>query len=1087
MGSTDRFDDEQGDSSSSDQSAESEAGVFYDIDYPAEGLDHRFKQPAHGASSSEFDNGPFDDAAAQDAPRGRHAAPASEQPTGSLDDEPGWVDEAFSDAAPGQHTGVVPVEMPTTASVRAADRERAKEEKAAEAPIRAERIHHELTPGRKRALGIALAVIAVVAVFGVWQYSQYAKMSALDATAQQIYEASSSHIATLKSQNKLSTLSTDVVKEGTEVTAQPADYTGDNWSDVSLYRVHRGDDAVDSDLLGTSSLNIPDSADYWVELSPSTGQIYGVFYSESSISESQIDGLHNRDRSGRIAQSIGYYGGQGDLEASGEASFKGLKTELVNGNELYVRLYGVKFSQLIQDESALTVTLEVTGAKDASTDAETATATLTYVGGKDFTIGSTDTEIDFVLDSMREGMTFADVLGKSGIMPGADVTVKTTVSYQSSAYTSNNCQGLSDKTANSLFSQWDRYTKTVDIANLRHLNNLREDICPAGATSTTKFSFSNVNLTQDIDFNPASWNLIDTSGMQSVSMQSRYEDEAFNPITQEKNAYGGLRDTNQAFTPIANDGVFVNATDATFRGNNHRIMNFIIQSDGDCGLFSMAGMTFKDLQIVDPYIVGGGSTGAIVGILTGTGGFSNCNVHLEEDGADGSINANYRIVGGANTGGLVGLYQASGNTTDCFAAVAVEGTDCVGGFAGRVESTGAIKQCYSSGTVVADDEAGGFVGYLAGTVADGFSTSGVRCSGVAGGFVGRCVSGALTNDVVLGRVMDKSGSANAASTTAGGFAGVSAVTSTGCTYLQMHNCNEFNAEGQTSAGATAQGYAALCSATPLDADKTHSYAASQRDKQFPFTVPYALSSYYGNWPEKVSITFKNAEGSELQAYDLLSGDRPAFTGAISTDPVVDADGFSITTFDGWTDASGVGYDAKTELPAATADATYTERSTVIKWEDIVTSLFASGDTPLYSYLAQSSVSTDGQVIADVSLHSAMSSSTAQSIDSYMADSRYDINQLGWGLRIAAGSSSDAANLGIAKKDSNDYKDNACAYLGVRATAAGQTVKVVEYDVGRAHKGQPAFRQGTISSVSSGGGVGYDPDTFAATSGWFSTR
>lgn len=163
------------------------------------------------------------------------------------------------------------------------------------------------------------------------------------------------------------------------------------------------------------------------------------------------------------------------------------------------------------------------------------------------------------------------------------------------------------------------------------------------------------------------------------------------------------------FTPIR--GNFLGRFDGRF----HAIRNLTIRQPdmANVGLFSNVGnavtqAVVENLALVDVYVLGCNTVGAIAGALYGT--VRNCYV-------SGEVHALMHCAGG-----IVGrLPEIAGqhvmpSMRDCFSSAAVicEGeADSQGGLSGRLLSdNGVIEHCISSGEVVGRNKTGGLVGQV---------------------------------------------------------------------------------------------------------------------------------------------------------------------------------------------------------------------------------------------------------------------------------------------------------------------------------------------------------------------------------------
>lgn len=401
------------------------------------------------------------------------------------------------------------------------------------------------------ALGILIALLGVVAP-SVFAARKALRTYRLNSRAQAIYNTVQNRTAALQSAGKLQELKTTIRAGGNRI-ARPADYTwadDTQWAAVSdagvndydVYYVCGSsdpdgtipeDDAV-TRLLMTDEAGVISHDLYggtWViELSPTTGEVYAVFYWEGSnadlvalAKDAAYQELCTWRGEGSLADhAVGYYRG-GELSKSiahkGEKTLD-LKWRLVNSEELYVMVYSDDWAKLgVSDLNKVQVTVYVTGPNAAGNT----------VGWKYVAQGSTDlmrnngsNEVDVILDSMRDPQgnlggqdqlsfyhimrgdfggtlytddtftTKAQATDANIIRPGADITVRVEVNvknprpgnlFQGEAY-----PGMATRTTNSTvgaFAPGEDDNRLGDgsvyVWATRHLQNLHD----TSADSTT--------------------------------------------------------------------------------------------------------------------------------------------------------------------------------------------------------------------------------------------------------------------------------------------------------------------------------------------------------------------------------------------------------------------------------------------------------------------------------------------------------------------------------------------------------------------------------------------------------------------------
>jgi hypothetical protein len=354
------------------------------------------------------------------------------------------------------------------------------------------------------------------------------------------------------------------------------------------------------------------------------------------------------------------------------ALFDDLGFSIVNDEELYVRIFSSDISKSVFDPSKLTVNVSVSG--PSTLLAGSYTRSLTFQGGSSqsgFSVNAATDEVDVILDSMRSGLSFRDIMG-STIIPGTNVSVSVSVTYNGTTYDASNRTGMQDKSTNSLFGSYDETAKTIQVSAVRHLNNMSSSWLNLynlyWAYWYSAQGYTKVSQTDDIDFDGNDWSTTPTC----VSIQSRSDQSAngWNPLTQ--------------FSPIDNGYYNRNWGGRTFDGMSHKIENFVIVGTGsDTGLFPYSYLDFANVYLTNETVTGPGLyTGGLTGEFLG-GSLSNCHNDVTKTDANGDLLlANYGVTGYYSyVGGLVGYYgNGSVTITGCSATTNVTSTN--GGYAG---------------------------------------------------------------------------------------------------------------------------------------------------------------------------------------------------------------------------------------------------------------------------------------------------------------------------------------------------------------------------------------------------------------------
>jgi Tfp pilus assembly protein FimT len=718
----------------------------------------------------------------------------------------------------------------------------------------------------------AVAILVIVFALGIpslFNLQKQLRMMELDAKAQQIYNAVQYRLSALQSSGKLSELSASLESSSTttqastsntndngKFTTKPNDYTYDNYSDSGndgsgaiLYRFDETSSVVtdylvtdDGTSISSALLQITDDsgAHFVIELSPSTGEVYSVYYWEgsdslrpSSISipddvTSAYGTDYTSDRSSRTAYMLGYYqGGEVssaiDYTASDTDTLSDLTYSIVNNEELYVSIQSkdittntnttdnpyslsILITGYTTDSGGSKKTILLTDGSNAPTPSssysysDSDTVDLSKVS--EDVVGVGNGEIDIILDSMRDDHDF-DSITKGNFIPGTDITIEWVgVNYNDSDYTSDSTgtnaiswlasESCPSKTTNSLYESYSYDSSsaigTVEVSNVRHLNNLRSSKRTQKKSEVeisygiARNNFANVTVTNDIEYDGKKWQ------DSSVSVQSRYDGntkrETLNPIQYE----------NKLFEPIVMPSYFANGASVTSSSENYELSNFEIgynnsaNKDSGTGLFASATFNISYITMVNPSVKGGSNTGALVGIVNDSGAakFESCKVITTNQNSDGSYDFATDSVSGTNgTGGLIG-YSTSWEITlsNCSASIDVSGTTNVGGLVGygpviinncsygydvANPSTDALPTVTATDVTATNSEGvGGLVGSLLGKSISSSKVRGnVSGNNNVGGLVGYLSSSnPSVSDCIVGYVNDTTGEVTTVSVTA---------------------------------------------------------------------------------------------------------------------------------------------------------------------------------------------------------------------------------------------------------------------------------------------------------------------------------
>ena len=191
-----------------------------------------------------------------------------------------------------------------------------------------------------------------------------------------------------------------------------------------------------------------------------------------------------------------------------------------------------------------------------------------------------------------------------------------------------------------------------------------------------------------------------------------------------------------------------------FNGNNHRILNLTIDTQGNdrnyLGLFGSiaAGGVIINLGLETVTIIGSGNR-VYYPIVEFTGSFGGlCGKNF------GRIHAcwvNGSVTGGnysEDIGGLCGCNKSGGRITCCYATGCAEGGAGSGGVGGLCgTNNGTINNCWASSSVTGRNSLGGLCGYLdGGSIENSYSTGLVKgTTEYLGGLCGEIYRGTIIN------------------------------------------------------------------------------------------------------------------------------------------------------------------------------------------------------------------------------------------------------------------------------------------------------------------------------------------------------
>lgn len=428
--------------------------------------------------------------------------------------------------------------------------------------------------------------------------------------------------------------------------------------------------------------------------------------------------------------------------------------------------------------------------------------------------------------------------GDYNLIPGEDIIIRAEV-YRGAMVSYGN-----EMRTNSLFASLSDDGKTVEIASMRHLENLGYNI--------SMFSLARTRSTTPAMAVEKAVLISDLSWAEFASAVGKTPATAIVYDPTLTGAEAGK------FVPIYPNGVL------DFDGQNHSITGLDISTAGEAGLFSsLSGGTVENLELIDVKVVStADDAGTVAGTATGTT-FRNILVHGSK-----TVEAT-----AGNAGGLIGSV-ASGSVNNCASSIYVSGATA-GGLIGGASETGihgsfsgghTTDGAYSATTFdVTGTTVGGLVGaYAGGSITQSYSTC--SASGTtAGGFVGDMTSGSVASSYATGLV---------AGTAKGAFAGKFAGTATACNYYEA--VNEIKNGASYTYLSAIGGGASNANITPLDASAaTYNEFSGSSWNAAAETSDSTLSKYYKG---KYNLKTVAQLGASVASTDFVIthyGDWPA--------------------------------------------------------------------------------------------------------------------------------------------------------------------------------------------------------------------
>lgn len=543
---------------------------------------------------------------------------------------------------------------------------------------------------------IAVAILIVLmglAMIPITRHQRDLRQTELDARAEIVYHAAQNKLSELLANGRISDCYTEDLQPLNNTPLDAAERK------TSLYYVtsaaKTGEGSAAAAILPKDQVDRQLWDNHWViELDPTSGSVYAVFYSEKPLTYDFDSFNPLRFRDGRLSAgaTVGYYGGD-----SVQSEITGKLTphmEIINKEQLLLRvtcdtpMEPLHFYVTVSDGVHSTSRIELTGS-EVKTDYLTYTATM-------------------VLDSLTDGMRFGQQarFKNKNLTPGADLTITVEVTCENRLVDS----ASGTLTANSLFAEV-RGGDTAVVTYARHLQNL-------DTASRLPDSITRAVQEQDIQF------------------VNENTDDGWDRL------YG-----SRTFTPITNNRLTYCESKATVNGQVYHpvIYGLTVNTTGDGGLFAAFSGTLKNLRLCGADITASGNAGGLAGRLSGKTEILDCQVYLSPTRDKLSTKTEQDIwLRGSTAGGLAGRCDGTLTIRRSFAATVIQGVRYAGGLVGNTDSAAlTVDHSYADCYLYAatnNGVAGGLIGACNGTAnialsncyAAGFQSAGTT-AGLSGG------------------------------------------------------------------------------------------------------------------------------------------------------------------------------------------------------------------------------------------------------------------------------------------------------------------------------------------------------------------
>ncbi|MGN0466962.1 MAG: InlB B-repeat-containing protein [Lachnospiraceae bacterium] len=563
---------------------------------------------------------------------------------------------------------------------------------------------------------VALLILTLsIAIPNVLTYKRNLELMHADDMAREIFLAAQNELVYKKSAGQLADIH-ELIVTGCEPALAHSD------GQPSLYYIKSGSDAMERILGGEKLEAISAGGYYYIEVEPSSGNVYSVFYTEKETEKTQWEVLNDdsnqlRTKEGRkkyySKAIVGYYAAEVEGLVYAEAeNIKLGNLKIINSEELYVE-FDVYVSAKAMSNTEITLTLS-----DQEGNSKTETIHLLLPNSKGIDVEDGGTE-DFggngelnlfqkytvrrLIDSMEEGYRFKEIFRDFSEL-GRDLTALVSVKCIGTLQGEDVNEEISDSAmSNSSFGRViidSTGYNSVGIHYIRHLYNITDYGLKALYVQ---------GATLDFEADNYSW--------KDGKYYSNAEDADI--ITKNK-AVNPLNGEGSEFSKF--HGVKL-PDESEYRGNGSQgkeIKNF----KSDRGIFSESkNCKFSGIYVVNHQIkmkknitAAGGLVGSVIG-----GKITDCRVYQEN--GESFIEAPIDMDNTSYVGGLVGSANGTvnGSINDVkieksFAAIpkvsaSTSKESFCGGLVGFSKDF-SFSMCYGNTTQLSGEYAGGFAGSM---------------------------------------------------------------------------------------------------------------------------------------------------------------------------------------------------------------------------------------------------------------------------------------------------------------------------------------------------------------------------------------